>query len=412
MSFEKIPQRILSRVGRLDTFISGKKGSFGRLAGSYSPEEFCLIAQNIRNQKLSPKNNRISNHRIGPTTAEDFPEIQQRYFPGLFDRGKQILKEGQVGAIIAAGGVGARLGQNKIFWEIAPGLTLLHLKIWATVGRIKEKAGIDVPLFFMTSEATHNEVVRIAAETGLVENKDFIAANQSSLPILTLDGELVDLGGETLYSPTGHGDIFPTLQQAKALDWMAKRGVRYLVQSNVDNPLVVLDLSPENTFLAYLASHADGETEITAQVVRKEKNFRGGVPLLYKPADGTRRISLIESTQVESAYLDQFNALLPFFNPLTLIYNLPFLRDFDPGKLPRVLIERNDEDPVTKEVLLKYLKIETISGNITMTEPTTFLPDTIQGISQEGMFTQLKGVDQVSAWKQRLVSRFPDFFQR
>ena len=75
------------------------------------------------------------------------------------------------------------------------------------------------------------------------------------------------------------------------------------------------------------------------------------------------------------------------------------------------MIEREDKDPNSGEVILKYVKLETMSGSITMAEPANFLPDTIPGVYREGMFTQLKGLDQLEAWKARLVSRFPDFFK-
>jgi len=402
--------RVVTRLGRPDAFYHAPSADFKRLSGSYTPARFSQFASDLRSAQLTVKGNEIPNNRLGPCAEDEFPPISAKTYKGLLEAGKAAFRNGEIGAVILAGGTASRLTKNKIFWEIEGGKTLLQLKLYATIGRARE-GGIDIPLYIMTSPATRHDVVKMANELGYEEGIDFMVSDQSMLPVLTPGGEMVGFNERILFAPTGHGAVFPTMQNTGVLDWMAKRGVKYVVQSNIDNPLVALDSQDSNPFLAYVGYHANAEREITAQVSRKEPLFMGGIPLWYKPEEGKRRLAIIETNQIEPKYLEQFNSLLPYFNPLTLIYNLGFLRKFDAARLPVVVIEREDKDPNSGEVILKYVKLETMSGSITMAEPANFLPDTIPGVYREGMFTQLKGLDQLEAWKARLVSRFPDFFK-
>jgi len=404
--------RNISRLSRPEAFYMAPLSEVKKLSGGYDINRFKIYAEKLRRIEITPhEHNYIPDNRLSPSYEQDFSCIEKDKYQKLWDEGRRILHSNALGAVILAGGTSARLGENKIFTKIHGNKTLLALKIWATLGRARRQR-IDIPLFILTSPATKDEVVKIMREEGYKEGKNFMVFDQGMLPILTEDGEMIQYQDKILYSTTGHGSLLSAMQISEALKWMKEKGVQYIVQSNVDNPMVILDENTSNPFLAYLGLHDENKDvmQITAQVTRKAPTYLGGVPLWYKPERGGNMLALIEKFQINPEYLKRFNEHLPYFNPLTLIYNLALLEKFDPGILPEVLIKRDDKDSKTKEVLFSYYKLETMTGSITMFELTTFVPDVIPGVFETGMFAQLKELTQKKGFVNQIIHTFPEFF--
>jgi len=188
------------------------------------------------------------------------------------ERGVEALRAGQVGVILTAGGQGSRLGFDKPKSEYPIGpissasLLQIHVeKIRATATRY----GVAVPLYLMTSPATHEDTIRFLAENdnfGLAAD-DLVVFCQGTMPAVDLEtGKLLLSGKDELFrSPDGHGGTIAALGTSGAIDHMQSRGIEQLFYLQVDNPLVPI-CDP-----ALIGYHLLAESELTSLTVAKQQ---------------------------------------------------------------------------------------------------------------------------------------------
>ena len=185
-------------------------------------------------------------------------------------RGAEEIRAGRVGAILVAGGQGTRLGfdRPKGMFAIGPlsNKTLFQIHVEKIVARSRLH-GARIPLYLMTSPATHDETLAFFAENdnfGLPA-EDLVIFCQGTMP--AVDAEtgrvLLDDHGRIALSPDGHGGMSAALHRGGALDDMRQRGIEHLFYFQVDNPLVDI-CSPE-----MIGHHLLAESELTTQVVAK-----------------------------------------------------------------------------------------------------------------------------------------------
>ena len=146
--------------------------------------------------------------------------------------GEAALQSGLVGVVIVAGGQGSRLGFDhpKGMYPVGPvsDATLFQIlieKIRATSGR----NGVAVPLYLMTSPATHAETVEFLEANdrfGLSEG-DLHVFCQGTMPAVDMkSGRLVLKGKDSLFfSPNGHGGMLEALDSSGCLADMQRRGI-------------------------------------------------------------------------------------------------------------------------------------------------------------------------------------------
>jgi len=209
--------------------------------------------------------------RAGPPPAFRLDASANRFSPReARDRGAQAIAAGQLGVILVAGGQGTRLGfeHPKGMFPIGPvsgkSLFAIHVEKILATGR---RHGVRIPLYLMTSPATHDETVRFFADHdrfGLAE-EDFRVFCQGTMPVVdeATGKVLLDAPGRIVVSPDGHGGLLAALDQSGALDDVRRRGIRQLFYFQVDNPLVDI-CSPE--FVGY---HLLSRSELSSQVVTK-----------------------------------------------------------------------------------------------------------------------------------------------
>ncbi len=186
-------------------------------------------------------------------------------------RADQALAAGRIGAILVAGGQGTRLGFDhpKGMFPIGPlsqkSLFQIHIEKIRAAAR---RCGKPVPLYIMTSPATHAETAAFLAANnrfGLPE-QDLTLFCQGTMP--AVDAEtgrvLLESPDQIALSPDGHGGVLAALAQSGALDDIERRGLRHLFYFQVDNPLV--DVCGRD-FLGY---HLLSDSEFAAQVVAKQ----------------------------------------------------------------------------------------------------------------------------------------------
>ena len=231
---------------------------FAQVAALYARRDAVQDVRSLAARAVSPPSCRYGQGGLGIARAE------------AVEAGRAVLRAGQVAAILVAGGQGTRLGFDhpKGMYPIGPVsgrcLFAIHVeKIVATARRY----GASVPLYLMTSDATHEETVDYFAANrrfGLPEG-DLCVFKQGRMPAVDLaTGKiLLESPDRVAMSPDGHGGTLAALARNGCLADALGRGVRHFFYFQVDNPLVAV-CSPE--FLGYHILHG---SELSSQVVRK-----------------------------------------------------------------------------------------------------------------------------------------------
>lgn len=184
--------------------------------------------------------------------------------------GEQALRAGKVAALLVAGGQGTRLGfeHPKGMYSIGPvsGASLFQILIEQLVAAA-ERYGARIPLFLMTSPATHAETVAYLDHTARfgLPAEDLFVFTQGSMPAVDAQsGKLLLAEKDHLaLSPDGHGGMLAALASSGGLADLRGRGIEQLFYLQVDNPLVRV-CDPE--FLGYhLLSRSEASTLAVAK---------------------------------------------------------------------------------------------------------------------------------------------------
>ncbi len=207
-------------------------------------------------------------------------------------RAAEALAEGSVGAILVAGGQGTRLGfpHPKGMFPIGPvsGNSLFQIHI-EKIAADSRRYGAAIPLYLMTSPATHDETVDFLARHdrfGLPEEQLTIFCQGTMPAVDAADGRvLLESKSHLALSPDGHGGMLAAFAKSGALDDARRRGIRHLFYFQVDNPLV--DICGRE-FLGY---HLLSRAEFSSQVVAKRDPLER-VGNIVELADG--RLFMIE----------------------------------------------------------------------------------------------------------------------
>ena len=191
--------------------------------------------------------------------------------------------------ILVAGGQGTRLGFDhpKGMYPIGPvsQATLFQILLEKIVARGRQH-GVRIPLYLMTSPATHEETVRYLEASGYfgLAAEDLTIFCQGTMPAVHArrDKSCWRIRPILFLSPDGHGGMLSALAASGCLDDIRRRKIGQLFYLQVDNPLVSM-CDPE--FVGY---HLLAGSEISTQVVKKRtsRDKVGNVVLI----DGRMRI--------------------------------------------------------------------------------------------------------------------------
>jgi len=186
--------------------------------------------------------------------------------------GEQALRQAKVAAILVAGGQGTRLGFNhpKGMYPVGPvsNATLFQI-LFEKILAIGRRYGVEIPLYIMTSDATH-----IETEDYLKEQSNFglPASNvrlfcQGVMPAVDAATGKILLAdkGRVALSPDGHGGMLAALERTGGLTDVERRGIEHLFYFQVDNPLVQVC---DPVFLGY---HIRSRSEMTTLAIAKRE---------------------------------------------------------------------------------------------------------------------------------------------
>jgi len=185
-------------------------------------------------------------------------------------RGEAAIRAGEVGAILVAGGQGTRLGFDhpKGMYPIGPVSECpLFQILFEKLIAVGKRYGVRIPLFMMTSPATHAETIEFLDKHNRfgIAVEDLVVFCQGTMPAVDekTGNLLLASPSELALSPDGHGGLLAALGRSAAAKIIRERGLKHLFYFQVDNPLVAM-CDPE--FLGY---HLLAESQASTQVVAK-----------------------------------------------------------------------------------------------------------------------------------------------
>ncbi len=184
--------------------------------------------------------------------------------------GEQLLRSGKVGAILVAGGQGSRLGFDapKGMFPIGPvsNRTLFQVLSEQLLARSR-RAGVSIPYFIMTSEATHAPTMEFFEKKNFFDlgRENVFFFQQASLPAIEDRSHRIFLAekGVLSTSPDGHGGMLRALAAHGMLEVMQSRGIEHLFYHQVDNPTALV-CDP-----VLLGLHLQQRSDLTTKVVAK-----------------------------------------------------------------------------------------------------------------------------------------------
>ena len=179
---------------------------------------------------------------IEPLSAMELSEIEEK--KDVFrEAGLAAIREGKVGAVLLAGGMGTRLGSDapKCMYDIGgtKPVYIMERLIENTMDVVRE-AGRPVPFFIMTSEKNHDITVDFMEKMNYFGyDKDFVFFfEQDMAPATDYDGKVyLEEKGRIATSPNGNGGWFSSMHKAGLVEKIREMGIEWLNVFAVDNVL-------------------------------------------------------------------------------------------------------------------------------------------------------------------------------
>ncbi|MCR5031983.1 MAG: UDPGP type 1 family protein [Lachnospiraceae bacterium] len=205
---------------------------------------------------------------ITPLKAMTLSEIaeQEETFRA---KGLELIRKGEVGAVLLAGGMGTRLGSDDPKGMYNIGLTkdvFIFQRIIENLLDVVKAADSWIHLFVMTSDKNHEATTRFLKEHdyfGYQPDKIHFFM-QEMAPATDYEGKIyLEEKGRLATSPNGNGGWFVSMDRTGMLDIVKENGIKWLNCFAVDN---VLQRIADPVFVGATAL---GNVGVGAKVVRK-----------------------------------------------------------------------------------------------------------------------------------------------
>ena len=276
---------------------------------------------------------------IEPLGAVDVSQIEARK-EEFTKAGIDAIKEGKIGAVLLAGGMGTRLGLDKPKGELNVGINrdlCIFNCLINNLLDVTNEAGAFVPLYVMTSEKNNDETIRFFEEKNYFGYpKEYVKFFiQEMAAAVDFDGKLLLEGpGRLATSPNGNGGWFTSLAKAGLLDDIKSRGVEWLNIFAVDN---VLQRIADPSFIgATLLSGADSGSKVVHKVDAYEKMGalckKGGKPYIVEYYELSKEMA--EATDESGDYLYAFGVILNY------IFKVSRLEEIMNNRMPVHVVEK------------------------------------------------------------------------
>lgn len=180
--------------------------------------------------------------KITPLVAMQLKEIEENR--ELFEKtGLKAIKEGKVGTVLLAGGMGTRLGSDNPKGMYNIGETkdvFIFERIVSNLLDVVKKADAWIYLFVMTSDKNHDITKSFFEEKDYFGyNKDYVFFfKQEMAPASDYNGKVyMESKCHISTSPNGNGGWFVSMDKAGLTDMMKEKGIEWLNVFAVDNVL-------------------------------------------------------------------------------------------------------------------------------------------------------------------------------
>lgn len=238
---EKYDQRhLLKFAGELDA--SQREKLFRQLEEINWDNMDALIREYVLQKNKTPIPDNIQAPKYYPAEPQD--ENQKNLYSKAFEKGVELLKQGEVALVTVAGGQGTRLGYDgpKGTFPITPIKKKPLFQYFSEkIIRAGKKFGHQFDWYIMTSKVNHDatkDFFESNSYFGLSPSKVHFFV-QGMMPAIGFDGKLLLEAPDSLaLSPDGHGGTLLALKTSGSLEKMKKDGVKYISYFQVDNPLV------------------------------------------------------------------------------------------------------------------------------------------------------------------------------
>lgn len=176
---------------------------------------------------------------LGALTLAEIAENRDKFDAAGLD----AIRQGKVGAVLLAGGMGTRLGFDKPkgMYNIGVNKTLYIFEcLIRNLLEVVDRAGAYVPLFIMTSEKNDEDTRAFFKEMNYFGyNAEYVHFFiQEMAPAVDADGRiLLEEKGRIATSPNGNGGWFSSMIKAGLLPLLKKEGIEWLNVFAVDNVL-------------------------------------------------------------------------------------------------------------------------------------------------------------------------------
>lgn len=206
--------------------------------------------------------------KISPLAAMQLNEIEEKK-EEFVETGLQAIRQGKVGAVLLAGGMGTRLGSDDPKGMYNIGLTkdmYIFERLICNLMDVVNQAGTWIHFFVMTSDKNHEATVNFFEEKNYFGyKKEYITFfKQEMAPASDYQGKIyMEEKWKMSTSPNGNGGWFVSMKNCGILDIVKKEGIEWLNVFAVDN---VLQRIADPCFVGATISR---KCAVGAKVVRK-----------------------------------------------------------------------------------------------------------------------------------------------
>lgn len=157
--------------------------------------------------------------------------------------GELVIKKGKLAALLLAGGQGSRLGVSYSKGMVDIGVNRSLYIFECIINNIKKNllaVGGIVPLYIMTSNANHDEIVEfLHLHNYFGYNKDYVYIfKQQDLPIIDFDHNLVlNSDHKFVMTPNGNGGWVKSLYDAGLWESLIENEIEWINVFSIDNVL-------------------------------------------------------------------------------------------------------------------------------------------------------------------------------
>lgn len=276
---------------------------------------------------------------ITPLAAMELEEIAANR-KSYIAAGLEAIRDGKVGAVLLAGGMGTRLGSDNPKCMYNVGVTRELYIFECLVNNLMDvvrQSGCWIHLFVMTSEKNNDTTIRFMQEKAFFGyNPEFVHFFKQEMAAATdYEGKIyLEEKGRLATSPNGNGGWFVSMKNAGLLDLVKEEGIEWINVFAVDN---VLQRIADPCFIgATIRRNCD----VGAKVVRKNAPdekvgvmcLEDGRPSIVEYYDLTQELMDARDEKGEPAY--NFGVILNY------LFRVSALEQLLDGSLPLHVVEK------------------------------------------------------------------------